>query len=658
MEFGDLDDYGIDDDETMNNGTSGTSDGKRLPVELMLYFRKGDKKHTWKREFIIPPPNYPPELTIGRDFDFEWDDTFHLTIYMGFEDYELHVKKDIESMIIDEVGPDLVKYRPYFSNVTVCLNDEEVTEIRMSRLPKKPRKFQRRFSIRQGRLNPLPMYLLISDSKELSARIDLTREFQDAIRKRLGRIDPEDYEDVYFSIDSGSFEIENGKVIADFEVEVSLTSPLQEGVNDYEEMVPVNFDATKYLGNQPFGIYEIDDELEESEFESLETLRVNFNVKYTYEDQEVETTIDINSLIVPFLAEYKDFRTIELEIDTSEAEIKQAYKTGLGAFTLLQSNGEDLYVYGIAASTLPIFDPTGAVKVYAISEKCMPKALEMLLSYGLCYLEHQDVPVADIVKEAEIDGKIYKTEIRQLSEIIKEFPDIASQLPDNDYTKESGMMVLTKVRNDSEISRSVHEFLPNGDLQGYSIRGQALESAQECNGKLCLERITDLDVFSVVFCERPKDECARFKVLKTVKHSKRRKKEDTMKERKKEGRDVKQQDDPPPEDPPTEPTLAQVVEMIKALQTRLDQLEKKEEKVEETVEEATGEPVADVQAAIKEIAQALQTQVLEQLKQSIPATLQGMKTEPKKVELPSISEIGKMTNQQIIETARKLKAGA
>lgn len=177
---------------------------------------------------------------------------------------------------------------------------------------------------------------------------------------------------------------------------------------------------------------------------------------------------------------------------------------------LVFADENDMYTFGIATCTIPV--PDGG-ETLQFTPESLPSALAQLQEYGYIFLEHQDTPVADILESKTLKGVKYETGIFNMGETLEKYPELKKLIPreyrDIDFSTVQCMTILGKLKNDTTIAKEARESIQSGHLTGMSIRGMATDSSLECKGKECVNKISKLELWSVVYCINPKHHAAR-----------------------------------------------------------------------------------------------------------------------------------------------------
>lgn len=177
-------------------------------------------------------------------------------------------------------------------------------------------------------------------------------------------------------------------------------------------------------------------------------------------------------------------------------------------FTAKASDG--MVIYG--PGSVSIVDSEGD----KITGPALKQALPSLLRRKNLSLEHMDIQPGEILEKWEDpDGNTYKTEVREVTkQDLEDFPRL------KDSGAEAGddaLFVVAKIWDDTEFSREVQEQVAKGELECFSISGQAVSESveQKCDGFECkyVTVIDKLDLSAVTLCAQGMNAGASFTVL-------------------------------------------------------------------------------------------------------------------------------------------------
>ena len=171
----------------------------------------------------------------------------------------------------------------------------------------------------------------------------------------------------------------------------------------------------------------------------------------------------------------------------------------MNKFKLLQKAKGSFYIYGPANAE--IVDKEGDL----ITGGALEAAVPQLLKRGRFSYEHKDQLVGAIHPSIKVKGKVYKTEVRlPTSEDLKMFPFLKED--------KKALFVAGEVWDDTNKSQEVRKGIEGGEIDSYSIAGEATQNGQECTDT-CYNKITKIDLSAVTICQSGMNQHAKFKVL-------------------------------------------------------------------------------------------------------------------------------------------------
>lgn len=144
-----------------------------------------------------------------------------------------------------------------------------------------------------------------------------------------------------------------------------------------------------------------------------------------------------------------------------------------------------------------------------IHAEALEDALPQLLKRGRLSLEHSDQLVGEIIEsfeleepvELEIDGQTFKRD---------DFPTDVLELDGMD----PALFVCGKIYDDTRQSRRVRESIEEGELNSYSISGEALVSRSKIENGEPVNDIVEMDLSAVTVCEEGMNQHANFATVK------------------------------------------------------------------------------------------------------------------------------------------------
>ena len=141
-----------------------------------------------------------------------------------------------------------------------------------------------------------------------------------------------------------------------------------------------------------------------------------------------------------------------------------------------------------------------------INVEALDKALPQLLKRASLSYAHTDQLVGKILErfetdepvEVTIDGKTYER---------KSFPTAVLDLDDGEPP---AMFVAGEVFDDTNQSREVREKIEEGEINSYSISGEALVTQKQVDGDMVYDDILEMDLSAVTLCEEGMNQGAKF----------------------------------------------------------------------------------------------------------------------------------------------------
>lgn len=141
-----------------------------------------------------------------------------------------------------------------------------------------------------------------------------------------------------------------------------------------------------------------------------------------------------------------------------------------------------------------------------ITVEALDKALPQLLKRARLSLEHTDQIVGRIVQsfktedsvKVEIDGTVYER---------SEFPTDVLEL---DNGNPPALYVAGEIYNDTEQSKRAREQIEQGELNSYSISGEALVTRKQVEDGNVYDDIIDMDLSAVTLCQEGMNQGAKY----------------------------------------------------------------------------------------------------------------------------------------------------
>lgn len=178
---------------------------------------------------------------------------------------------------------------------------------------------------------------------------------------------------------------------------------------------------------------------------------------------------------------------------------------------VMKSSETEIVIYGPAS--VEIVDQEGD----RIAGKALNKALDQLLRRARFSLQHFDILPGEILPSFKTDdGEEVRTEVRPVTKAdLKMFDWLTEKgVKEGDFS----LFCVGKVWSDTSFSRETQESILKGELNSFSISGQATAQGtrMESDGftyKLVNE-ITGIDLSAVTICKEGMNQAAKFVILK------------------------------------------------------------------------------------------------------------------------------------------------
>jgi len=164
----------------------------------------------------------------------------------------------------------------------------------------------------------------------------------------------------------------------------------------------------------------------------------------------------------------------------------QRPSTGLSVL----KSGSDLIVAGYAS--VELVDKQGDL----ITRGALKNAFDGFMKsdkYRNVQLAHSNIQVGEVIdKYVDSNGRMWKSEV-----------------------DDTGMFVVCKLRNDIEKAREVAAEIRKGNLQGFSIGGQAFKRVRKADGEHGeYQEISKMELHEITICEKGINPEAQFRILK------------------------------------------------------------------------------------------------------------------------------------------------
>lgn len=169
-------------------------------------------------------------------------------------------------------------------------------------------------------------------------------------------------------------------------------------------------------------------------------------------------------------------------------------------FTIFKAGEDDFVIWGPAS--VEIVDKEGD----KIQAKALQKALPQLLKRARLSLEHSDQLVGRILERFETDSPV-EVEVADTTFKRSDFPTDVLELD----AMEPALYVAGEIWDDSRQSQKARERIQKGELNGYSISGEALVTRKKVTSEGdTYDDVVDIDLSAVTLCEEGMNQKAQF----------------------------------------------------------------------------------------------------------------------------------------------------
>lgn len=165
--------------------------------------------------------------------------------------------------------------------------------------------------------------------------------------------------------------------------------------------------------------------------------------------------------------------------------------------------GDEFVIWGPAS--VEVVDKEGD----RIHAEALQDALPQLLKRGRLSLEHSDQLVGEIIESYELEEAV-DVEINGETYEKQKFPTDVMDMDGED----PALYVCGKIYNDTRQSKRVRESIEEGELNSYSISGEALVSRNKIENGEPVNDIVEMDLSAVTVCEEGMNQHANFATVK------------------------------------------------------------------------------------------------------------------------------------------------
>lgn len=194
-----------------------------------------------------------------------------------------------------------------------------------------------------------------------------------------------------------------------------------------------------------------------------------------------------------------DRKVVESKLRKSDAIEKVGFTAQVGTIPTVFKADDEFVIWGPAS--VEVVDKEGdLIKAEALSD-----ALPQLLKRARLSLEHSDQLVGKILELFEVDEPV-KVSVDGETFERSEFPTDVMELDGF----EPALYVAGKVYNDSRQARETRRKIENGEIDSYSISGEALVTRTKVDNGDAYDQIVDMDLSAVTLCEEGMNQRAKF----------------------------------------------------------------------------------------------------------------------------------------------------
>jgi hypothetical protein len=205
------------------------------------------------------------------------------------------------------------------------------------------------------------------------------------------------------------------------------------------------------------------------------------------------------SIISDLGANLYDREVVESKLRKSDTIEKVGFTAQVGTIPTVFKADNEFVIWGPAS--VEVVDKEGdLIKASALSD-----ALPQLLKRARLSLEHSDQLVGKILESFEVDEPV-KVSVDGETFERSEFPTDVMELDGF----EPALYVAGKVWDDSRQARETRRKIENGEIDSYSISGEALVTRTKVDDGDAYDQIVDMDLSAVTLCEEGMNQKAKF----------------------------------------------------------------------------------------------------------------------------------------------------
>ena len=170
------------------------------------------------------------------------------------------------------------------------------------------------------------------------------------------------------------------------------------------------------------------------------------------------------------------------------------------SFSMVFKQGDEFLIWGPAS--VEIIDKEND----KINIDALDKALPQLLKRASLSYAHTDQLVGRILERFETDEEV-EVQIGDNTYKRNSFPTAVLDLDDG---RPPGMFVAGEIFDDTNQSRDVRQKIEDGEIDSYSISGEALVTQKQIDGDMVYDDILEMDLSAVTVCEKGMNQEAKF----------------------------------------------------------------------------------------------------------------------------------------------------
>lgn len=270
-------------------------------------------------------------------------------------------------------------------------------------------------------------------------------------------------------------------------------------------------------------------------------------------------------------------------LSKSQTMQKVDFTAEFGGSQTVFKAGDEFIIWGPAS--VEVVDKEGD----RIHTEALEDALPQLLKRGRLSLEHSDQLVGEIMESFELEEPV-EIDVNGNTIQRKEFPTDVLNLKG----QKPALYVCGKIYDDTRQSKRVRESIEDGELNSYSISGEALVSRSKIEDGEPVNDIVEMDLSAVTVCEEGMNQHANFATVKKDSDDDKNLKSNILTVKSDEGRSISIRDDD--SDDSDEYSNGHVITVTKSSGTSMSD----EDTSEETQELTLGELKSEFEGVVKD----------------------------------------------------------